>query len=626
MNEDELKLEYLKGYEEENYKKVNVAKSIESDEIKIKAIELFNDKDYKYILVKSLKSDRNKIKEMIKYPEIEEYYKDIIETFISQDNKIECLRLLKNRSDKFEVLSSLVIENDQQRLEITYFIKDKLLSRLIIKEIEDEEVLITALKFNESEDYKEEIIMTYEEERRILCIEDFEDPSYQDEIIESIKNNNVKMEYLPYIKDENVRSRILASIKNDKTKLEQLSKIKDEHNKVIVITSLKDDKEKLKALEKIKDEKNRALILMSLKDTEKVKKYFLKPNMEISKIGLDKTMTIGIEIESEGKKSFEINNLRQFLRRNTDKKEHLWSSKEDYSLVSGIEVVSPIMTDNKEDIEEIYMICEMLKRCGQEADEFCGGHIHIGANYLKNKEAYENLFEIFGNAERIIYLISNEEKTAPRKDVKRFAVPISNKLNKAIEKGSINLESDEDLEDFFIEIRLAQSSRNSSINLYNISNEKHTIEFRMPNGTINPDVWIQNIRLFGRIVEISKRLAEIEEKEQISKEEFRLIELRENLKEEIPEQEKMEILLELLFSEEEREVYRKRYIENSKKIEELPKEDLLEDNKFARVDFKRKHGISEIHNVVIEEKNSIYNKIIKETVEGMQGIEENREL
>lgn len=42
MNEDELKLEYLKGYEEENYKKVNVAKSIESDEIKIKAIELLS--------------------------------------------------------------------------------------------------------------------------------------------------------------------------------------------------------------------------------------------------------------------------------------------------------------------------------------------------------------------------------------------------------------------------------------------------------------------------------------------------------------------------------------------------------------------------------------------------------
>lgn len=82
---------------------------------------------------------------------------------------------------------------------------------------------------------------------------------------------------------------------------------------------------------------------------------------------------------------------------------------------SGLEVVSPILRDNNEDIEDIYMVCNMLQEAEQEIGNCCGGHVHIGSDYLTSKESYANLFEIWGNAERIMYIISNEKGKIPRR-------------------------------------------------------------------------------------------------------------------------------------------------------------------------------------------------------------------
>jgi len=84
----------------------------------------------------------------------------------------------------------------------------------------------------------------------------------------------------------------------------------------------------------------------------------------------------------------------------------------------GVEVVSPILRDDNEDIEDIYMVCNMLDEAGQEIGNCCGGHVHIGSNYLTSKESYANLLEIWGNAERIIYIISNQKEKIPRYKVR----------------------------------------------------------------------------------------------------------------------------------------------------------------------------------------------------------------
>ena len=303
-----------------------------------------------------------------------------------------------------------------------------------------------------------------------------------------------------------------------------------------------------------------------------------------------------MEIESEGVKSNDILRLKNILE---TKKGDKWESKGDGSLDNGVEIVSPILIDKKEDVEDIYMICQMLQRCGQGITEKCGGHIHIGSDYLTIKDSYINLFEIWGNCEEIIYKIANEQGEIPREGIQEYSSPISSKLNDALENGTINLENDESLDQFIEDIQEVQYERYSSLNLLNINNGKNTIEFRIPNGSINPETWIENARLFGRIIQISEKLAKIEKSSEIGIEEQKLLQLRDRIKDEnIAEQEKMETMLELLFSEEERELYRNRYTTNTHILEHIPEDkNPFKETKFNKVDFRKKYIKDEMKNI-----------------------------
>ena len=152
---------------------------------------------------------------------------------------------------------------------------------------------------------------------------------------------------------------------------------------------------------------------------------------------------------------------------------------------------------------------------------------------------------------------------------------MSNKLEEALEKGTIDIEGEQDLEKFketLLEFQGAE--RYIGVNFMNLEQGgKGTIEFRMPNGTVNADTWIENINLFGGVVEIAQKLAVIQEKNDYkrSKEENEMLENFEKLKlEGIEEREKLEILLKLVIPEEQREIYERRYDKNSRLLNENP--------------------------------------------------------
>ena len=141
----------------------------------------------------------------------------------------------------------------------------------------------------------------------------------------------------------------------------------------------------------------------------------------------------------------------------------------------------------------------------------------------------------------------------------------------------------------------------------------------MPNGTLNPDVWIENARIFGRIVQISQKLAEIEKQTEKSVEDEKILQLKERLKEEMPEKEKLEILLELLFTEDEKVVYKERYDVNSKMIENLPRiENPFYHTTFSSVDFKKKHSKNEFEGIAVTEKEKSTINTIRETKQGVR--------
>ena len=289
-------------------------------------------------------------------------------------------------------------------------------------------------------------------------------------------------------------------------------------------------------------------------------------------IHLPKDMTFGIEIESEGAGSKLLRTLQSL--------DNGWKCLEDGSLIDeGVEIVSTKLRSSNQTSEEIGKVCGLLKDLKQTASERCGGHIHIGADYLMSVSAYKNLIEIYGNSEKLLYLMANEKGKVPR-DIE-YASPLSKKLEDAIKSEKINLQNEDELSQFLSEIKQIQSSgadeetsRYSGINFLNInSKNKNTIEFRIPNGTLEADTWIENINLFGGIVKAAQELSIIQQKkpEELTEDEKEKLSNFEKLKEEgTTEEEQLEALLTLVVKEDQKSIYRDRYRVNSELMQKEP--------------------------------------------------------
>ncbi len=232
-------------------------------------------------------------------------------------------------------------------------------------------------------------------------------------------------------------------------------------------------------------------------------------------------------------------------------------------------MVSPILTgDTNKSSLSIKKICYILEKCQQEISSRCGGHIHIGKDYLTTSKSWNNFTELWGNAEKIFYIISNKEGEIPRDGILKYAIPISGNFEEVLNTGKIQLDSVENANKFAKEAQ--HGSRYFGINYEN----RDTFEFRLPNGTIDANTWIENINLFGGIIMISEKLAEIEakeEKELTEEEKEKLICFQKIKNPEIMQEEKAEAVIELIISEKDRDIYRKRYQVNSKLIEENPR-------------------------------------------------------
>ena len=280
-------------------------------------------------------------------------------------------------------------------------------------------------------------------------------------------------------------------------------------------------------------------------------------------VTLPDKMTIGVEIESEGLASREeiagiIGNLS-------------WKLKPDDTLDDGIEAVPLSGLTPSTAGDEIYGACKALCLSGQTISERCGGHIHIGADYLTDLQDWKNLRTIWNNTEKILYIISNRKGEIPREEVLKYAKPISGKDES--KQKTINLESESDLENFIAGIKKIQGDRFSAINYVNVGEEeKNTIEFRLPNGTLDPTTWIENINLFGGLVRVSHELSKImlKSEEQRTEEEKKMLYNYEVIQMEQDERKVAEALIGLCVSQEQMQTYLDRYDENSELLKKAP--------------------------------------------------------
>ena len=577
-------------------------------------------------IIMTLKSDYQKISAMKIFIRNEKNCVKIINSLNSIEKRIEFLDYIENPENQKEVLNSFSGLTDEQKYKIVKKIKSALERKKVILSIADEKIRIKCIPLCLLNAEKKQVILTLSNEQKIRQLRNIDSILMQGEIIDTIEDEQVLIRGIQENDDENTKTILLMKLNNDFDKEENLECLKKEINRVRVIATFFDDEEKIKWLKQTKSEQNRALILMSLQDREKLLNELQIKDVEKT-IGIDKNITTGLEIECEGDLYQYILELGYTLPREEqdDNGMDFWGIKVDTSLSKGVEAFSPILTDCKRDVEDIYIICKLLKIAGMHVSERCGGHIHLGADYFKTKLAYTIFLEICSNTEEILYTICNKEGSIPRNGVMEQAKSISNELYKAIKNNSIDVNSKENLDEFIKKTQETQQNKRYFVRLENINKdiEKNTIEFRGPNGTLDPETWIENIRLFARLMEVSKKLSELETKKELSEKEKRMLLLEKKIIQDIPIEEKLEILLELLFEKEEQETYRNRYIVNSKLIEAMPeKEIIIPNSDFKRVDFKRKHRIDEFEEIALHEKQEDISEVIKETMVGFKNEKE----
>lgn len=297
---------------------------------------------------------------------------------------------------------------------------------------------------------------------------------------------------------------------------------------------------------------------------------FKKENLDI---GIDPRISIAPEIEANGKYPFDLDLCRQM---GFDGEFRVGS---DATVPNGNEIV-PVRPfhNNPDDVSKFCALCDAMREVGYYYDEVNGnaaGQINLGLDYLDTKEAILSFYEIYGNCEELLYYISSEEGQIFRQSIYSSSriKPISEIIGKRVidedlSRGEvIRLFSNDNSRDSGIK---GLSYKKNSVCLRGTNNSDYRFEFRIPNGGCNYKTWIDNIRLYGKMMERAKQIADLMKKEYLTLEEENLIRLKIDLQDmNLSLEDKLDLLMELLFDDEEiKQIYYRRYNATLRKIRE----------------------------------------------------------
>ena len=305
----------------------------------------------------------------------------------------------------------------------------------------------------------------------------------------------------------------------------------------------------------------------------------MKYKGQYERLGLPAYMKFGIEIEANNvqtKNGLYAGESAKFI---SDKNWHM-ATKWEESLVgaNGAELVSPILTDIESTWKNIAEICSKIKEFPKDkskdvkADDKCGLHVHFDAECLaSDPKKMKKFLHIYAEAEELIYKMCNDkdDPIRPKAINKNFhglsniisaiwrngmAAPISKKILEKINNGTLKVSHKK-----FGKLRMIASKfklderRYAGLNLTNIGNsKKNTIEFRMANGTLDPEVIKQNVFLYASIIDTAVKMTEEPGKYEPKMQKF--------LKHDVTEQEKAQSFLDLIMdSDEDKKIYLDRW-------------------------------------------------------------------
>lgn len=322
-------------------------------------------------------------------------------------------------------------------------------------------------------------------------------------------------------------------------------------------------------------------------------------------------VTTGLPIGENSRSLYYSKESKEFLRA------HRWKTTnfltESLNMDGGAELVSPILYDKEEDWQNLRETCEHMKKYpgkhGKEVitDDKCGCHIHIDARTLRGKTKEQsdaimkNFLSLWAESEELMYKMCNDvgdpirsgtmnvkgspiHKLASKMQrIKGMAMPIGEKIHKAIQNDDLKVSNKKfgRLKRALSKLKL-NSARYSGLNLTNIGNpDKDTVEFRIANGTLNPEVIKQNVYLYASLIETARTMTLQPERLGTKIDDF--------YKTDVDEKTKVDNFLRLVFeNEQDQDIYRERWqsVRNAEVYRDNNKKGFAP-NRFRREEFKQ---------------------------------------
>ena len=576
LESDELKLKYLSWIHSETYVALIIA-SMSEDAVKILYLSKIHDNYNQYVIIRSFFSEQLKYQyassiadEQLRTRIIisltsDEYKEDLLKNIKSVFFKSKIIASFKSDDRKKKYLSSL--ENTSLRNVLVSFAND--LDKIDYLNLLEEDDLAKVIDSFHSDEAKLQYLPCIKsEEEKVFVIAHFKSSSNMMIALESICDYILKLNVASYISDEvklelislsqgEFRASFIASLSDSSIKLKLLDTILSLKEKMIVLMSVPDNL-KEEYIGKLPYHEKMALIY-SLKNKDRREYYrkFYEKKFSFD-LGIDSNLLFGLEIEAEG--------INEGIMKELEFDKTGFRCSDDGTLVLGVEVKTPKLKNQNECLSELYYVCNMLEMGGFKTSSRAGGHIHFDSSYFTHKEDYYGLFEIWTSVEDMLYIILNDVFSLPRNDVTSFATSFVESIREQKEMVFESFLKDDD--GFASNLHLWQNDKHNGLNITHVRTDLNTIEFRVPNGTISFPVWMQNIKFLGRLMMVSKRLSSVYQGKTANLDTMQLWNLKEKLKTNITHEEKLEILLEMLFMEPERDVYRKRFSVNYHLLEE----------------------------------------------------------
>lgn len=212
-------------------------------------------------------------------------------------------------------------------------------------------------------------------------------------------------------------------------------------------------------------------------------------------------ITFGLEIEAEDTSQVQIyDQLKLHNLWGT------WDLKNDASLEFGVEINSPVLTDTPKNWQELDQICAILRPLSI-INNNCGGHIHIGTQILGEKTtSWLQFIILWSTYENIIFRFLYGEYLTARTSLHQYAPPLAKTLTRDYKF----LKRIWHLHPKTI-IKKVDHTKNQAINfsyIDKLTEEDYcnTIEFRAPNGTLDPIIWQNNVNLLVSILNYSQNI------------------------------------------------------------------------------------------------------------------------